>query len=463
MKNPLKITYLLTGITLETINLISDIRKKEALSHSRTSKIIVAEYQHRNSTLTDCLKNLKCQVTSRDICSISLKQNTSRSTLYRYILLSNNYEKNTRDALQLTKHNKERFHLEIYSLSPNTGSELLFDSIDKGSANAIVPPVKIRRIHLERNLIYNILYQNSLFDFATINHGEKWIKIVIIGLDSYGIEMLKACLWCGQMDGYVLKIYIIDSDEKCAEKFYYYAPEIAIRNKVPRAGDDYYEIEFWGGIQPNTEIFIHKLQQINHPSWVFISYGEDNLNLEIGIKIREIYAKQSLSENKAPIHYSTTKQFPRIQTVIRNNDTADLLNTNQLINYCNQTYNIEAVGSSKSVYTLTNICNDDLEAIALQSHLHWGDENSFQNHEYFRRASLSSAIHKKYRDALYPEDNELKNILEHRRWNAYLRGTEGYTFGYIRDNLAKQHNCLVKYNDLANVDKNKDKKMNNNM
>jgi hypothetical protein len=111
------------------------------------------------------------------------------------------------------------------------------------------------------------------------------------------------------------------------------------------------------------------------------------------------------------------------------------------------------------LYSYENIFCPNLETIALNTHLQWGSYEDFNDYEYYRRSSMASAIHKKYRDLLMPDD-ETKDILEHKRWNAYMRSTEGYTFGYIRDDLSLRHPLLVKYDNLSQAEKDKDKNAN---
>ena len=98
--------------------------------------------------------------------------------------------------------------------------------------------------------------------------------------------------------------------------------------------------------------------------------------------------------------------------------------------------------------------------MALAAHLQWGDIESFNNYEYCRRSSMASAIHKKYRDELLDENEELAAMAEHTRWNAYMRAVEGYSFGYIRDDLALRHSSLIKYSSLAPTEQAKDHRMN---
>ena len=46
-------------------------------------------------------------------------------------------------------------------------------------------------------------------------------------------------------------------------------------------------------------------------------------------------------------------------------------------------------------------------------------------------------------------------VLEHQRWNAYMR-SEGFTYAPKRNNLAKTHHCLVPFGELSLEEQKKD-------
>ena len=115
----------------------------------------------------------------------------------------------------------------------------------------------------------------------------------------------------------------------------------------------------------------------------------------------------------------------------------------------------------------------DLEKIALERHLKWGKEDEFWNYEYNYRSSMASAIHSKVRilcgipGADKPEDQRTIaerdgiEVLEHRRWNTYMR-SEGYVYSgspdrASRNDLGKMHHDLIPFELLSEEDKRKDK------
>jgi hypothetical protein len=66
----------------------------------------------------------------------------------------------------------------------------------------------------------------------------------------------------------------------------------------------------------------------------------------------------------------------------------------------------------------------------------------------------------KVEEALAEQERDGIEVLEHRRWNAYMR-SEGYVFSgstdkKSRNDLAKMHHDLVNFADLSEEEKRKD-------
>ena len=117
----------------------------------------------------------------------------------------------------------------------------------------------------------------------------------------------------------------------------------------------------------------------------------------------------------------------------------------------------------------------ELEKEALRRHLKWGNEEEFWSYEYNYRSSTASAIHRKARasrgipgaekkeEELTAEEKKTIGLLEHRRWNAYMRA-EGYVYSgsrnpETRNDLAKTHNDLVPCGMLSKSDMDKDSRV----
>ena len=88
---------------------------------------------------------------------------------------------------------------------------------------------------------------------------------------------------------------------------------------------------------------------------------------------------------------------------------------------------------------------------------------------------MASAIHREARilcgipgadkaeEELTEEESDIISVLEHRRWNAYMRA-EGYVYSGSKDkasrnDLAKMHHDLVQYAELTAEEQEKDRKV----
>ena len=103
------------------------------------------------------------------------------------------------------------------------------------------------------------------------------------------------------------------------------------------------------------------------------------------------------------------------------------------------------------------------------------DEQDFYAYEYNYRSSIASALHNRARTALQihgahlpasertKEQEQALMVLEHCRWNAYMRSI-GYVYSGSKDSasrndLGKMHHNLVLYEDLKSEDQDKDRRV----
>ena len=348
---------------------------------------------------------------------------------------------------------------ELYCWATSRHSEHLIDALNIENHSAILNPCRIRRVHPAREEVYMDLWLNSPFDEAVEIKGEKWINTVIIGYTHYALEMLKGLLWCCQMDGYYLRVDIFDSEPHVRDHFAAECPGIIERGFRPRMGEDYYDLRFHGGTDVHGGRFLALLDDLPEASRVLCALEDENENIALALDLRTHYAGILLDEGLPPEHSPEKRQRPRIQAVVHSPEKARLFAGNTLRNFRGQHYQIESLGSDDAVYSSQRLFNNPLHALALEGHLRYGSRSQFEMFEYFRRSSMASVLHLKYRNALIA-DQTVSAMVEHRRWNAYMRSTEGYRYGIVRDDLAKRHPSLTAYDNLSQIEQAKDFVMN---
>ena len=138
-----------------------------------------------------------------------------------FIMGKDEDEKIKQASLLIQRHG-DNPHVELYIFSDSIESSLLTQTMQpKG--------MKVRRISDAKSLINDILYRNGsmLFEQADGSADKnKDISAVVLGLGSYGTQMLKALPWFGQMDGYNLTITAVDLQRDAADRFAFQCPEL---------------------------------------------------------------------------------------------------------------------------------------------------------------------------------------------------------------------------------------------
>ena len=388
-----------------------------------------------------------------DITTLRLRFH-SKINAVRLFIIGSDEDENIRQAALLAHRYTNNAHMELYIFSDSMESSLLVQSLHTGE-------MRVQRISDSLSLINTLLYSDGAKLFETAEQtesGEKLISAVILGLGRYGTEMLKALSWFGQMEGYRLIITAIDLKEDVSERLTYRCPELmsSERNHVFEDGEAQYSIDIHAETNAFSEKCSKVLTSLPTITYCFVALGNDRLNIEAAACMREICERRHVN--------------PVIQAVVYDSASAKL--------FCNATnfrgkpYNICCVGSIQERYTEHAILTPELEKEALRRHLLWGDEDSFWRYEFNYRSSIASALHHKVKLACHipgadlppeernPEDRNRLRLIEHRRWNAYMR-TEGYCYSGTRDkksrnDLAKLHNDLIPFDLLTEDEKAKD-------
>ncbi len=444
--------YVFSELNEKSLFLATDIRK-----HHKSARIVFTNVSETSdetqSAAVEQVRGLHGICFRKSILSVNFQHHAPLAAI-TFFAIGTDETQNLNESLQLIKRYGQRDKTRLYVFTTRIDGELLLANAEKG-------PMKVRRVNEVRSLIDRILYErgNVLFEDAkTAPDGERYISAVLIGLGQHGTEMLKALAWYCQMDGYHITVDAFDADERAEDRFAATAPELmsAAYNGVSIPGEAEYTIRIHSGVDVTTKTFADAIARLPDTTYVFVSLGADERSIRAAVELRRLFARKRIR--------------PTIQAVITSPDERDALNG--ITNFRGQPYAIDFIGDARTSYCEKVILNSELEAEALARHLKWGQESEFWQYEYNYNSSVASALHRRARiachipgaekseDALTDEERIGIEILEHRRWNAYMR-SEGYVYSgstdpSSRNDLAKMHHDLVDYAALSEAEKRKD-------
>ena len=453
-----KEVYVFSELNEKSLVLANDIKSK----NQRVSIVFTDVFEENEESTYELIENAKKLGSicfKKDILVINFNNHSKKRSISFFAIGSNETE-NLNQSLKLIENYRDRENTHIYIFSTKIESELLLTAIDKGV-------VKVRRINEVQSLVNRVLYEQGcvLFDSAReVSDGNKKISAIVVGMGSHGTEMVKALTWFGQMDGYKLEINAFDRDPLSEEQFVAVAPELMSPdyNGVEIEGEAQYKITVHPGIDVTSITFANEISKITDATYVIVALGNDDVNINTAVNLR--------------MYFERLKIHPVIQAIVYNSQQKNALKG--IKNYRGQEYDIEFIGDVESSYTEDVIIDSELEEDALKRHLKWGKEEEFWTYEYNYRSSMASAIHMKARiqckipgatkseNELTEEERNIIEVLEHRRWNAYMRA-EGYVFSgskekSSRNDLAKMHHDLVDFSSLTDEEKRKDSKVGTN-
>ena len=447
--------YVFSELNEKSFALAKDIKQ----NHTDVAVVFADVYykgEEKMYELIDRAKGIGAITFQKDILLLNFNSHSAKKNIFLFAIGENETE-NLNQALNIIENYKTRKNTHLYVFSTKIESELLLSTADKGF-------IKVRRINEVQSLVSRILFEkgNLLFESAKkLEDGIKNISVIVAGMGSHGTEFIKALTWFGQMDGYRIKINAFDKDELAEEKFSALAPELmhSDYNGVIIEGEAQYSIKIHSGVDVYSKTFIDEVNKIDDATFVIIALGNDDVNISTAVTLRTCFERKSIN--------------PVIQAIVYNSQQKKALTG--IKNYRNQEYCIDFIGDIESSYTENVILNSELENLALERHLKWGEEDEFWTYEYNYRSSVASAIHLRARIAceipgaskseaeLTIEERDAIEALEHRRWNAYMRA-EGYVYSgskekESRNDLGKMHNDLIDYSSLSDDEKRKDSKI----
>ena len=395
-----------------------------------------------NDELLDGAYEIGAICFKKEITSINFDIFHRKQKKISFFLCSDNDSDNIEQSLLLASDYKDRENTSLYVFSKSLECELIINNTDTGC-------IKVRRIDEVSSLIYRTLYDRGYEIFKNAyetNDGSKKINAVIIGVGRYGTEMLKSLSWFCQMDGYTVEINAFDKEKNAEKVFKSLCPELMDERhngNFSVEDDAKYKINFYSGADVNSSDFDNSILSLNNITYVFVSLGDDELNISVSVKLRTMLRRAGVN--------------PQIQSVVYSSQKKKALDG--VRNSKKQPYDIEFIGDMETSFSESVILSSDIESAALARHKKWGEEDTFRKYEYNYRSSVASVIHKKMKiacgipgadKAVEQRNDEEKmriRVLEHNRWNAYMRSA-GYCYSPVRDELAKTHPNLVPFNEL---------------
>ena len=406
--------------------------------------------------LREKARELKAICFKKDIANINWAPG-SRKRRVCLFTIGNNVEENLEQSVELVNRYGKRKNFNLFVFSYNIESEMLFSSVPgDGMHIRRVDPVRVRIDHLLYEQGHR-LYENAIPG----PDGERQIRAVVLGLGRHGTELLKGLAWMGQMDGYHIGIHAFDVDPRAEERFTAQCPELMDprRNGTREPGEAHYDITIHSGVDLESEAFAEQFRALGPVTFVFVSLGDDSLNIRSAVKLRQ------LSERKG--------DHPVIQTIVYTSAKKQYLES--VTDYRGHSYDIQYLGDLDATYALETVVDSALYQEALRRHLKWGSERDFWAYEFNFHSSVAAAIHLRMRKAvglpwaskaeeeLTQQERDELEVLEHRRWNAYMR-SEGYCYSgstdkASRNDLAKLHNDLVPFLRLSEEEKRKDSRV----
>ena len=450
LKNFFCSAFVFSSLNEKSLALARDIKKK------RFRVVVFAGITEQSGGLYERAREIGAICFKRDISESNFALHWPFSNI-SFFAIDQDQSANLLTALHLIEKYKNRQRTKLYVFSSQTEAEMVL------SGKCTETVMEIHRINEVQSLMFRNLYDSGyekIFKSAYMDtDGINKINALVVGMGQHGTEMVKALSWFCQMDGYQVEINCFDIDKDCEGKFISLCPELMDKKyngKFDLSGETQYKITVHPNTNAQTKSFEDKVKALPRPTYVFVALGSDELNVSVAVKLRALFAKDGV--------------YPQIQAVIYDDEKKNALVG--VRNYNGQSYDIDFIGDVESSYSEKVILISDLEKEALARHMQWGEERAFWQFDYNYKSSVASAIHRKMKILCgikgiekSPEERDYNErlairVLEHRRWNAYMR-SEGYTYSgstekASRNDLARQHNCLVAFHELPLHEQEKD-------
>ncbi|MBE6641849.1 MAG: hypothetical protein E7619_09735 [Ruminococcaceae bacterium] len=464
---PKRGVYVFSELNDKSLALANSLAKTNKHKRLFVFTDVFEQDEEHSFELVEKAKEIKAICFKKDIITINFRFRFVFGTVLNFFTIGADESENINQAIKLIEKLKFRKNTNLYVCSTQVEAELLlakaFNSCKEDGSDDDSIKIKVRRVNEVQALVARTLYNEGhekIYGSAQEDgSGVKKINAVIIGMGQHGTEMTKALSWFCQMDGYQVEINAFDLDENADIKFKSLCPELMSdeyngRFDVP--DDAKYKISVHPKIDVNTSTFDNAIMALPRTTYAFVALGNDEKNIATAVKLRTMFERLGYD--------------PVIQAIVYNSDKKKALA--DATNFKGQKFRIDFIGDMESSYSEEVILDSDVEEAALKRHLKWGKESEFWQYDYNYKSSVASAIHRRVKElckvpgiekepaARTDEERRAIRVIEHSRWNAYMR-SEGYVYGGTtdksgRNDLAKTHNCLVAFKKLPQKEQEKD-------
>lgn len=391
----------------------------------------------------------------------SLKKN-AQNKLTRYFLSGADQNENVRHAIEIAKAEDADpiKNLAVFTFAEGEANGHIIESLNTHKE------FFVRRLSPSAMLAKDVLSDKKQF-LVDSENPEKDLKVLVLGLGSYGLEIVKFLSWFYQRQKGGITLYIVDKDPNVKAAVSGAYGELVGYDRAAGCDQDAcFKLKFYEGVDVFGGAFADTLKQIVDDSTVgldavYTALGDDNQNIEASMHMRMLFdrifqsdfnrinatvfdpAAKSDHWDCPAFTYADGKLLDKIRIFCIVHSDLVMGNVNAAGGFIEKS-NIRFVGADSSVYSCDNIFDaqeEQMSVVANRSGKSVADEAliRFNGSEYIRQSSSAEVVYETFITALYPKEETEAYILMrqkagNKRWNAYMRAS-GYTCYDVDDDL----------------------------
>lgn len=468
--------YIMSRLSNGSITLAKDIRA-ENLNKKLKSVIVFTDVgDETDSELISSANVIKAIILKRKISELDL----SHLKHMELFLIGEDENDNVNRALEITKKiNKKADRTQtvhIFAFAHSRANGCVIDSANYENLLSVKlitdlnisdmtyrePDFRLRRVDIVRQFVWNEVQKMGFFE----GDCGRPLSILIAGLGTYGLEFFKTLSWFCYYYKRTLEINIVDKNPNVRSIVERYCPGLLTVNEInPR-----YSVECFSAIDLETSGFeklMNESSRLKKTTHVIVSMGDDNTNTEAAIYLRELFDRADPPKDGVPPK-SETDEKTHIYALLYDDypDSVDDPKNRCLINHKDDSYSINYIGGLNAKYLYKIVYDDRFEMDSFKQHVKWSKKTcevfseailQYEQYEYFRLSSMAQEMYKRTLEKRFTDisDKEL-DANEHNRWILYMYSL-GYIYNELRNDRAKTHYDLVKFDDLDEDEKLKDK------